>query len=213
MKISTAVEKIIQEDHLAQEALKKDILNLSSYARSIKPQIEDITKKPVQNKSIVVALSRIAKKLPPLPQEPPLRLFSITIHGDLGTVTCSRTEKNIKQIQRIYKKLPEKLQTYFSITTGTNEITLIAERHLLKIMAQSLQDKVESFLEPGLRGLTVKFPIEYLNRPNVLFALTKKLAVKNINLIEVVSTASEFTFLIKTEDIDTAVKQLNAFLE
>ncbi|MDP2586682.1 MAG: hypothetical protein Q8P32_02830, partial [Candidatus Komeilibacteria bacterium] len=55
---------------------------------------------------------------------------------------------------------------------------------------------------------TVKFPEEFINLPNMLFAIEKRLAVKKINIIELVSTYTELTFVIDKKDVLPAIAQL-----
>ena len=62
ISVSQAVEQIVKGNPFLGDALGKGIINHSSLARIIKPQIEKTLFKDIQEGSIVVALNRLSKK-------------------------------------------------------------------------------------------------------------------------------------------------------
>jgi hypothetical protein len=61
-------------------------------------------------------------------------------------------------------------------------------------------------------GITVRFSKEYLPVPNVLYTLQAALAVHKINFTEVISTYTEFSFIIDKENLEIATRALQKFL-
>lgn len=61
--VPEATEKIVKRSRYLSEAMSKDLINLSSLARYIKPEIEEMLIKDVSSSSIMMALKRIQKKL------------------------------------------------------------------------------------------------------------------------------------------------------
>ena len=57
--ISSVVENIIKEKPYLEEALAQDLINISSLARAIQPEIEAATKKEVREGAIIMAIKRI----------------------------------------------------------------------------------------------------------------------------------------------------------
>src|SRR3989338_10901704 len=60
--IPQAVEKIIRRSRYLSEALSKNLINASSLARYIKPEIESLVFKEVTDGSIIMALKRLRKR-------------------------------------------------------------------------------------------------------------------------------------------------------
>src|SRR5438309_5229850 len=57
------VEKIIKRSPFLSEAIEKDIINYSSLARLLKPEIEQMLIKPVSEAAILMALRRLAHEI------------------------------------------------------------------------------------------------------------------------------------------------------
>ena len=57
--ISSVVENIIKEKPYLEEALAQVLINISSLARAIQPEIEAATKKEVREGAIIMAIKRI----------------------------------------------------------------------------------------------------------------------------------------------------------
>ncbi len=67
-------EIIIQRSRYLSEALSKDLINSSSLARYIKPEIEKILLKKVSLSSVIMAIRRLPKKS--LPNVNPTKIFN-----------------------------------------------------------------------------------------------------------------------------------------
>lgn len=61
--VPEATEKIIKRSRYLSEALSKDLINISSLARYIKPKIEEMLYKKVSVSAIIMALKRLSKDL------------------------------------------------------------------------------------------------------------------------------------------------------
>ncbi len=63
--VPEATKKIILRSRYLTEAMSKGIINNSSLARYIKPEIEEMLVKKVSNSSIIMALNRLALEIKP----------------------------------------------------------------------------------------------------------------------------------------------------
>ena len=61
--IAQVVSTIISQKLFLAELLAEGLINISSLARKIKPQIEDFLQKPVQNGAVVMALKRYTPRV------------------------------------------------------------------------------------------------------------------------------------------------------
>ena len=210
INISQAIREIIDTDEEVLIALERDILNISSYARQIKDQVEDLAKKPVKTKSIIVALSRYKNKLSASKSfQEPIQILNLSIHSNLEGLTYERTEKNVKKVRDFFQKLPKSQSAYSTFTQGISEITTIGDEITISSLKKAFKNAKPLYQKDNLTGITVKFPKVLINTPNVLFRLSKRLAVKINNIIEIVSTFTEITFIVDKDDSEIAVKQLS----
>ncbi|MDP2586190.1 MAG: hypothetical protein Q8P32_00235, partial [Candidatus Komeilibacteria bacterium] len=197
LKISDIIKEILENDEEAYFACQRGILNFSAYAREIKTDLEHRAKKSVNLKSVIVGLSRLGKDL----KAPPSSLLaetdlSLSLHSSLAEVTYEKTNQNQKILNEVYQTAAQGHENYLVATQGLSEITIIGSQKAVAELKQNHKNAKPIFYKENLAGITVKFPEEFINLPNMLFAIEKRLAVKKINIIELVSTYTELTFVI-----------------
>jgi hypothetical protein len=99
-------------------------------------------------------------------------------------------------------------KTYITVTQGINEITIIAESSVIDVFRDRLKEYKSIYDISNIVGISVKFDLKYMEIPNLFYLLIRKLALRNINIIEIVSTATELTFIINKKDMGIALEQL-----
>lgn len=208
IKIAQIVEELLKQDDLALTAAQAGWLNFSAYARSIKVKVEEELLKDVQEGSIVTALTRFVSGLPQRSTSEKDSIQSLSVHSNLEGMTYERSEFISEQIKKIYLDAVMGDKTYFTVTQGINEITLVAEASVADHFRKQIKKAKKIYDKKNLVGITVKFALRHLEIPNLIFKLTRRLAHKNVNIIEIVSTATELTYIIKKEDLAIALAQL-----
>jgi hypothetical protein len=211
-KIIDAVKEKLTEDLDARTALIRGIMNYSAYAELILADIENRMFKTIDKQTIVVALSRISKSNFWQATDTDVRLTNLTIHPGLIDFTVERTAENLRLINKIEKNIGAGFDRFFTITLSTGEITIIADQTLKVMIMKVLAEAKFISKFTGLNGITVKFSQSYLSVPNTIYSLTKKLAASNVNIIEIVSTATELTYLVAAAETELAVRALNNFV-
>ena len=98
--------------------------------------------------------------------------------------------------------------TFLTVTQGIHEITVIAETQIAQEFRTALQNAPKVYDENNLVGVTAKFKVGNLEIPNLIHQLTRCLAYEDINVIEIVSTATELTFIIDKKDLEVTLRQL-----
>lgn len=208
INISQAVADVLQRDDIAGSAAQQGWLNLSSYARSIKPQIEDMLMKDVQEASIVTALSRLVADAHQASVVPTNVIQRLAVHTNLAGITYERSERTSEKTREVYHRVSTDDKTFLTVTQGINEVTIIAESSVAQVFRKALAGAHKVYDKANLVGITVKFAPNNLEVPNLIFALTRRLAYKNINIIEVVSTATEMTYIVERQNVALALEQL-----
>jgi hypothetical protein len=209
INIAQAVQDELMHDDIALAAARQGWLNLSAYARSIRPQVEEMLMKDAQEGSIVTALSRIMGNLPGRDFRPaPGATQGLSVHSNLEGITYERSLEVSNRIREIYSRVSTDHKTYLTITQGINEITIIAEARVAQMFREKLTSAHKIYDKQNLVGITVRFELGNLEIPNLIFDRTRRLAYKDINIIEIVSTATELTYMIEKKDLPVALEQL-----
>lgn len=211
IKISDVVLEIINGDEIALEAIRMGILNLSAYAKKIQPLISEKTYKPVSIGAIVTALSRMRNKLnnvPPL--RPIVTIEDMSIKSPLVEISYEKTAELIQIASKLDTRLLMK-NSFYTITYGVGEISLIVSQDLKNKILKHFNVTPKGVYE-NLVAITLRFiEKDYIEVPNMIYALVSALASKRINIIEVVSTFTEISFIMREKDMKQTIDSLKYF--
>lgn len=209
--VTDAVDEVLSEDGLIIEALQRGVLNISAYAESIHSKVESRTKKPVRRGTIIVALSRIADKISNYPAISPfIAIDSFSITSTLCGISYDKSDTVISDISQINHSYIDNANAFFAMTMGVSELTIICSNTLKRRITQSISQQPKALLE-NLVAVSVRFSADYMNIPNTIYSLVGIFAVKQINILEIVSTYTEVTFIIPTNDMENAIQALQKY--
>ena len=189
--------------------MRSEFLNLRAFAKQIRPEVEKKTFKPVKIGTIVVALSRIKNSQNEIePIKPIIKLDELSIKSPISDITYEKNEETVRLAHDFSKQLGDLNGHFFTMTQGINEITFIISEDLRSKLMDHFQHKPKAIFD-NLVGLNVRFSENYLQHPNVIYAILSRLASKRINVIEIVSTYTELMIVVEKKEMELAISQLN----
>ena len=97
---------------------------------------------------------------------------------------------------------------FYTITQGIAEISIIGASHLEPLILAAVQPLAPKLLKRNLAALTIHHDDDYINQPNMYYSIVDRLAVRRINIVELVSTFTESTFILEEDDVDIAFNAL-----
>ena len=207
-RLSKVIEKLINQSPFIQEAMTEGLINISSLARKLNPDIARITGKEVSDSAIIMAI----KRMPPGTNqkiERSIKNFMADL-GDLivriNLVKCTfNNYVGISQDQaKFLTQIKDVSNNFYTVSRGVAETTLITNEQfkgdIMTIFNQS-QLIAES---SNLSSITMKLPPVNSEISGVYYYLLKKLAWEGINLAEVISTTNEFTVVVDTKIVSKA---------
>ena len=211
ISISQVVEELIRRAPSLETALASDIINYSSLARNLKPQIEKKLLKEVKEGAIVMALKRVSLKLReslPKGEEILKMLGDITIRSNLVDYTfLSSPTLGIAQ-NTIIEKTKDRKDVFMTITHGISQITIVASQSLEADIKEIFKAETPICTLENLSSLTIKIPLEATKMPGVLYSILKLLAWEGISLTEMISTFTELSIILDNKDIERAFSLL-----
>lgn len=201
-----AAKRIIKRSRYLQEALEKNLINTSSLARYIKPELEEMLVKKTSNSAIIMAIRRIMKDLKPR------FTYKNIFKNTPDMITRSNlTEINIANSKDLFEKYSDLIrlskaqaESFFTITEGVFETTIILSRDLYQDIKKIIKNEnvVEEFHD--LSSITIRLPKEAIFSPGVFYFFLKSLAWEGVNIIEVVSAYRELTLILERKDTNKA---------
>lgn len=208
------VEKIVLTSPLLEEALYEGVINYSALARKIKPEIQKTLLKNVQEGAILMALRRLSKKIKPNPSLKKILRANpdLIVRSNLIELVIANVDFSIEDHKKLLVLAEEQENTFMTITEGVFETTIIASHDLYGRIKQILmKDKIINELL-NLSSITIRLPQENIYIPGLYYFFLKSLAWEGINVIEVVSTYTEFTIILDDKQIDRAFSVLKKSL-
>ena len=127
--ISSVVESLIKEKPYLEEALAQDLINISSLARALQPEIEAELKKEVREGAIIMAIKRIHPILQ-FELENKIRqivraLGDITVRSNLVKYTFRNSSTLILRQGQLLDKIGHAKEIFYTYSQGVYETTII----------------------------------------------------------------------------------------
>lgn len=215
VSIARIVEKIIEERPFIQEALSKGIINNAALAEELIPEIEKEIKKEVKFSAVNLAIRRLSEKLE-TKLERKIEFNSetrITTRSNLIEVALYKTEKLQEKIQKTYHLIDYRKDDFLVITQGFSEVMIITDEKHDKEMHKIFKDNEIKKTLRNLSSITINIPENAVETIGLFYVVTRALNWNNINIIEIVSTLTEMTFILKEEDIPRAITTLSDLIK
>lgn len=212
IKISEAIKEIVEKNPNVKFSLFHGFINLTQFAAFIKPTVEARVKKEVQVSALVMALSRLQKKLEVVGEwQNNFKVKSLNIASGLAVVAFEKNDLIHEKISLFYKKVRRE-ESKISLTEGNSEITLIFEQNFRALLSKMIEDNPLEDLQ-DISSISLKFDLEYSETPGFLYNVLQRLAFQGVNVIEVSSTFTELIVYVKSGEASLAFDTLyNSFL-
>jgi len=208
--VPEGTRRIVERSRYLSEALSKGLINHSSLARYIKPEIETMLIKKVSQGSIVMALKRLEKTIKP--QSKIHTIFAhppeMVIRSGLILTTIQRTKETEEAISELF--LHRIKGSITSITTGATEFTLAGTHLLTPQLVEKFEKNVFLKSHHGVSQITITLPDEATKTPGVYYFFLKSIAWEEINILGNAATSSEYTLFFEDKDINRAFEILSS---
>lgn len=201
------IADLIKGKPYLEEALSEDLINYSSLARKIRPQVEKRLMKDIKEGAIIMALKRASsglKKTVPKSEDILKSLGDIIIRSNLIDYTFSISPSLSNKIDKIHKKIANRKDIFITVSHGVSQVTIIASETLERNIKEVFKRETTICTIKNLSSLTIRISMEATKIPGVLYSILKVLAWEGISIVECVSTFTELTIVLETKDIEKA---------
>jgi len=204
ISIASVVEDIVLSTPFLRESIGKDLLNYSGFARLYQSEIENRTMKKVSIGSIVMALRRLTLKKNSKNEKPSLFSGSpeIIVRSNLFEITIGNATELISAEKKLLEIAEEDQNTVLTVTHGVYETTIIASTKIFAKVEKLYASASHIKTVPNICAITIKFSKNIIDTPGIIYTILSILAWHEVSLVEVVSTYSEFTLVMKQEDVE-----------
>lgn len=210
VSIARICEKMIEQKPFLQEALSSGIINYGALAETMMTDVEKEYGKKVKHAAVMMAIRRLQDKLQEMPISQPKFTSDcdLSLKSDLFEITIARHPQTYKLINKIYDIVDPRSGDYLTITTGAHEITIISNKKYKNTVLKMFNKEDILIVIDDLASLTVKLPKQGVEMPGIFYLITRALTWENINIVEIVSTYTEDTLILKNKDVARAYQIL-----
>ena len=212
LSIGKITEDIINRSPFLRESMSENLINVSSLARKIKPEIEEMMGCEVKEGAIVMAIKRMS---PGVFHKVSLKLVSamgnlgdFLVRNDLIDLTFQNSSDVNKVADELMVLLESEPDSFYTISRGVTETTLIASTSLKDRLIELMKDSNLKSVNENLASITVKLPKLNIEMYGIYYYILKHLAWEGLTIMQIISTANEFTIVLKQEEIERAFKVL-----
>lgn len=213
--VAHLVEKIIEQKPFLQEALSAGIVNNAALAEELRPEIEKELKKKVKFSAVNMAIRRLSEKLSKsfVSKAKFDKDSDITIKSDLFEITVFKTEDIQKRVKQVYDLIDFKKGDFLTITQGLNELMIITNKRNEKKITDLFSKNLIKKTVKDLSTVSINIPMQSIGTIGLFYVVTRALNWENINIVDIVSTLTEMTFIIKEDDTARAFNALKKLIQ
>jgi len=204
---------MLKEQPFIEEALHEGLINISSLARRMTPELEKRMGKTLNEGAIIMAVRRIGPGLQLQLQNRFRRFMSqlgdVIVRSNLVDYTFQNSPTLTLCEHNFLDSIKDMIGGFYSFSRGVDETTIIISAHYEDALKEAFKgESVINSLEE-LSSITLKMPSSNRETLGLYFFLFKNLSEGGINVMEVISTSNEATFVVRQKDVDRAFSILN----
>ena len=189
-------------------ALSQGIINLTSLAREIQPEIEESLKKSAKSGAIVMALKRISDNQEFLSTHKIVRVLKnlgdITVRSSLADYCFKITDTLLLNQAKFLDQIKSEPNAFYTSSRGVGECNIIVSQNLIAVVDNTFKSEMCIDKEENLSAITVKLPTENVQIPGIYYFIFQRLSWEGVNIKEVISTSNEFTILTDEGTVNIA---------
>ena len=203
--IQEAVTTIINKTPFVEEALYDKLINVSSLARIIKPDVEKLLKKEIKDGAIMMAINRLSPssvlKIRKNIKKIVFTSGDFIMRSDLCDYTFKNTPTLVQKITKLLNDIGTDSDNFFTISQGVFETNIVVSKKLSEKIDAIFVNEEVIWSITNLASITIKLPKSNIEQSGIYYFILKQLAWANIPVQEVISTTHEITIVVKETDI------------
>ncbi len=204
--IQETVEIIIKRTPFIEEAMQEKLINVSSLARIIEPEVSQLLGKEVKTGAIMMAINRLSpvkilqirKQFKSLS----LKLGDFIVRSDLYDYTFKNSSTLFKKISLLFAEIGSNRESFFTVSQGIFETNIVISSDLKLHIEKNFAEEKLLYSMEKLASITIKLPKTNLEQSGIYYFILKQLAWANIPVQEIISTTHEMTLVVKEKDIN-----------
>ena len=208
--ISSVVEQYIKSKPFLLSSLSQGIINLTSLARIMMPELEAHLGKDVKQGAVVMSLKRLSEELDFKINYKISKVLKnigeITVRSSLTDFTYVISDTLLDNQAKLISEINKQQDIFYTSSRGVNETNIVTSTSVEPMVEAIFKNEKLTHKIENLSSITVKLPQENISTPGVYYYIFQRLAWEGMIIHEVISTTNEFTIIVSDDQIDVAFK-------
>ena len=211
--ISTVVHNIVRHQPFLDDALARNIINFSSLAVDLQPQVEKEMRKPVKQGSIIMALRRYLPKRSKFTSKDFRKLGDIVVRQGISEFTYLNSSTLIPNKARLLDAVKGTPGVFLNYSSNYQESNFLVSSNLKEMIKDILKEENLVNEKTDLSSITIALPEGNTQTVGLYFYIFKLLAFEGIPVYEIISTTNYFTLFLEKDYINQAFILMNDIRE
>ena len=208
--ISSVVEQYIKSKPFLLSSLSQGIINLTSLARIMMPELEAHLGKDVKQGAVVMSLKRLSEELDFKINYKISKVLKnigeITVRSSLTDFTYVISDTLLDNQAKLISEINKQQDIFYTSSRGVNETNIVISASVELLIESIFKNEKLTHKIENLSSITVKLPQENISTPGGYYYIFQRLAWEGMIIHEVISTTNEFTIIVSDDQIDVAFK-------
>lgn len=207
--ISTCVHDIIRHQPFLDDALSRNIINFSSLAADLQPEVEKEMRKPVKQGSIIMALRRYNPSRSKFTQNNFRKLGDIVVRSGITEYTYLNSKTIIANKAKLLDAVKDEVGINLSYSSNYQESNILVSTSLKDLVEDYFKSEMQVNVKNELSSITIALPEGNTKTVGLYFYIFKLLAYEGIPVYEIISTTNYFTLFLEKEYVNQAFYLMN----
>jgi hypothetical protein len=205
--VADVMRELVFESPFLEDGLAQGIVNLSALARQLRPRVEAELVKEVSEGALVMALRRLTPEI--RERAAPghglgSHIRDLTVRSNLSEITFVKSNTMPEKQRQLLLEAQQGAYEFVTFTRGTWEVTAIFDSALGPAVERIFAGETVISRLDGVSAVAIRLATDTVDTSGVYYEVLKQLAMRDINVIEVVSTYTEFTIILERDQVDRA---------
>ncbi|MBQ2527262.1 MAG: hypothetical protein II544_00785 [Spirochaetales bacterium] len=209
--VSRKVREIVDKTPFLRDILRKGFLNYSNFAESILDEVSRDCSKDVKESAIIMALRRYGADLQSDTGEVAVEnlKYTIVMHTNIAYLDFVCTPELVQQIGSLYRLAAKNgANDFLNVLTSSDTVTVCAAESLLPAIEEITKNSTLLYRQEDMVALSMVWGSPEIQNPGIVYESARRLAWNSINVLEIFSTVTELSFVIKRTDSFEAYRVL-----
>ena len=210
LRVSDVVEEEVRRAPFLEAALVDGIVNHSALARRLRPGVERRLLRKVSIAAVMMAVRRLEPEVSrriggrrPMPA-----VGDLTVRSNLMEFTFRTSATLRASHRRFLGRLAHAPDGFVTYTQGVSQVMLIVSASLERAVEEAFAGESRVATLKNLSALVLRLAPTVVKTPGAYYRILKQLAWQDINVIDVVSTYTEFTIILDDGQVNAAFAAL-----